>query len=412
MKFTQLTDTLNYPKQYRTKLSDYHSRIIEYVCNHYKNNMRYKRNIVYAMNAFSYAVCNGDTISSNWNKDDPLANIPDIDSDSMDKFLKDSNLYIDLGRIEWDLVESIEESQMNVNPDNVEVIESKEHITTEKNKEETKEILENIEIEVGHEPQTEISKKQEEPASTIKSKKHTSKEDLYIQNPLVPRIDINNVYASGLDGADALVVYGTLPVIPTRQRDISITTDVSLFSDEDLMNLYPNCFIPTRSSVMYERINGIPYDEQLGCILPIEGFTEEQVRDNIIKYPHLYQIVKEVDGKIVPFYSTIENKNHELQQLAAIWEDLPNASKMPKTKEFIKEYSVRRYLLERDILNVDHKYKMFGELDPYLTLFTTPRDYMKFYGVDDVVELARQCVRSRVAYRFSRNPVIRRLSNV
>ena len=77
----------------------------------------------------------------------------------------------------------------------------------------------------------------------------------------------------------------------------------------------------------------------------------------------------------------------------------------------MKEYVVRRYLLERDISNVQHRYPLWGSLDPFLTLFMPPDEYIK-YGYTDIIDLARKCVESRVSYRKSRNPIVRRLSNV
>ena len=87
------------------------------------------------------------------------------------------------------------------------------------------------------------------------------------------------------------------------------------------------------------------------------------------------------------------------------------ASKIPYNREFVKEYVVRRYLLERDIYHIHHVYPMFGRLDPFLTLFMPYEEYKK-NGYNNSVDIAKQCVKSRVSYKTSRNPVLRRLENV
>ena len=87
---------------------------------------------------------------------------------------------------------------------------------------------------------------------------------------------------------------------------------------------------------------------------------------------------------------------------------LPDLKTLKPSWSIIAEYVVRRYLLERDILHVDHKYKMYGTLDPYLTLFMPSQDYVSA-GYKDVVAIAKHCVESRVSYLQSRSPIIRRL---
>ena len=77
--------------------------------------------------------------------------------------------------------------------------------------------------------------------------------------------------------------------------------------------------------------------------------------------------------------------------------------------DFIKEYVTRRYILERDIKHIDHKYPIFGDLSPFLTLFM-PRENYESLGYD-TEDIAIRCIISRVDYKKSRNPVIRRLNN-
>ena len=181
-------------------------------------------------------------------------------------------------------------------------------------------------------------------------------------------------------------------------------------TDSELLNLFPTEFIRTRAECMYEEHPGIKCDSQLGLILPIKGYTEKQLRDNIIKYPHIFKLMKCVEGSFESFYSTIEIDG-QLHKISEVWKNLPESKSIPYTKEFVKEYVVRRYLLERDIKHIDHKYKIFGSLDPFLTLFA-PADFYVFAGYKKPVELAKSCVIARVNYKQSRNPVLRRLADV
>lgn len=150
-----------------------------------------------------------------------------------------------------------------------------------------------------------------------------------------------------------------------------------------------------------------PFDENLGVILPINGFTYDQIRENIIKYPHFYKLKRKINNNFVSFYSNIEIDN-SLHDTLEVWDSLPDSKLIPKTTEFIKEYVVRRYLLERDIYKIKHKYPIFGNIDPFLTLFTTPADYIQF-GFSDTEYIAKQCVISRVNYLQTRNPVLRKV---
>ena len=133
--------------------------------------------------------------------------------------------------------------------------------------------------------------------------------------------------------------------------------------------------------------------------------------DNIIKYPHFEGLVRQgrLKGttRYVDFWKYIEI-NGELYKTKDIWEELDDTKRLPKVKAVMEDYVVRRYLLERDLKGIDHKYKLFGELDPYLTLFMPSENYIQL-GYTDVIDIAKQCVKSRVSYKLSRNPVIRRL---
>lgn len=421
LKFTQLTDKLKYPLHCKSKLLLYHSAVITYVISKFDGTSRTKRKIVDSLNILSYVAVSGDNCLQEWSLEDPLENLPDIGDDDVEHTLKPLGLLIKLADIEWDVAPTFQPSQMHVV--SAESSGSKEQPIVPKT-------LPASNVHTLSETPIRPAKRSSPVQNKIASREGkdlmaadttrptkplvltdiTPKEDLYIQHPLVPRLDINSVYACGKDGPDSLVIYTTLPEVPRRQSEISITTDISKMSNEDLMRLYPKQFIRTRADAMYTAIKDVRFHHTLGVVPTIAGFEEADVIDNIIQYPHLYQLMKNVDGKFVTFYATIEIDG-VLHDIKDVWDDLPDAKKLPNTKEFMKEYVVRRYLLERDIKHIDHKYKMFGNLDPYLTLFTTPEDY-KGFGYDDVVQLAVSCVKSRISFRSSRNPVLRRLQHV
>lgn len=232
---------------------------------------------------------------------------------------------------------------------------------------------------------------------------------MYIKPPTIPQLDTSVPWLITEKYNNVYVIYKSLPEIPKKQCQISCTTDVSKMTAADLIRLFPNHLIHTRSSVMYEKYGDLDFDDNLGIVLPISGFSPNQVRDNIIRYPHLYKLKKVVNGEIESFYSTIEI-NGEIHSILDIWDSLPDAKRMPKSSEYIKEYVARRYLLERDIKHIDHRCKMYGSLDPFLTLFTTSDMYNDF-GYTDSLELAKCCVKSRVNYKQTRNPIIRMVQN-
>ncbi len=365
IKFTQLTDKLNYPPKIKARLSTLHAEIITYVINNFRNTNQYKSNIISLMNTVSYYLICGDSLPANWSPNNPFENIEIIDSSEYEDKLG-GNLFLELRDISWDIEES-------------------EHSTDIKKSD----------------------MKQSVTKSNCRRSEPTPKENLYIKPPTFPQFDITKPWLNMQKDGTAYTIYKTLPIIPENQSQISVTTDVSIMTKSDLMNLYPNCFIRTRAATMYEKHDGLDFDNDIGTIIPISGFTVEQVRENIIKYPHFYKLQRLVDGKCVSFYSNIEIDGI-LYDTLEVWDSIPDSKSMPKNSDFIKEYVVRRYLLERDILGIQHKYPLFGSLDPFLTLFTTPSDYIKF-GFEDVEDVARQCVISRVQYKQSRNPILRKV---
>lgn len=384
IKFTSISENYQVKKAFKGTLSSMHSSVITYVVKHYQGTARYKEQVVKVINTITYAVYASEPLPFDWSPQNPFVNIPAIDEDLMKDVLGD--VYLTVDSIEWDLkvVEDPEESKPA--PQNI-IAVAKPKFTPIDNK-----------------PATNS-------APTIDaSVKLTDPLDLYLQAPEVPQFDFTKPFMQGVDGADKLVIYTTLPEIPRRQRDISATTDVNRMTDNDLMRLFPNHFVRTRAEAMYDDI-GLPSDPQFGNIIPIEGYTQEQVLKCIIEYPHLYKLARHQSGlqsntNFPSFYGWIEI-NGELVPTMDIWDSLDVAKKLPRQAEYVKEYVVRKYLLDRDINNSYFKYPLFGELQPFLTLVMPAEEYAK-RGYDPLT-IARQCVLSRVAFKQSRNPIIRRL---
>lgn len=380
MKFTQIPDKLSYPSRISAKLSTLHSDIITYTLSNFRNTNRYKNKVVNLLNTISYYLISGDSLPTDWNSINPFENIDFIDSDICENKLGDLCLHVK--DITWDVKEAdyVAESNSLI----VSSAPSSNIVQEQKHSDMKKAIITNT-------------------ASL------TSKEDLYIKPPTIPQLDTSVPWMITEKYNNVYVIYKSLPEIPKKQCQISCTTDISKMTAADLLRLFPNHLIHTRSSVMYEKYGDLDFDDNLGVILPISGFSPNQVRENIIQYPHLYKLKKVVNGEIESFYSTIEI-NGEIHSILDIWDSLPDAKRMPKSSEYIKEYVARRYLLERDIKHIDHKYNMYGSLDPFLTLFTTCDMYSDF-GYRDSLELAKCCVKSRVNYKQTRNPIIRMVQN-
>ena len=382
-KFTQIPDQLPYSKYCKAQIATAHSRIIEQVATIFDKSARQRRKIIRLMNVISCIYISNETPPDNWDIHyllDNLDNISEVSDESLRKCLQ--NTYIR----EKDVVFDIEP---------VADVPARPAETTKST------------------PAPVAAKRESRKVSITPSEKkrpETNKSDLYIQPPVVPQFNTKEVLARGYVHGSTYCVYSSEPKIPTKQNEISATTDVNLMIDSDFMKLFPTTFIRTRSNQMYLPCEGIELHPELGLILPIDGFTRDQIVDNIVKYPHLFKLMKECDGEVLSFYTTIEIDG-ELLQISDVWKDLPESSVIPYKSDFVKEYVVRRYLLERDVKGIKHRYSMYGTLDPFLTLFTTADDYIRM-GYDDVIDIARKCVNARVSYKRSRNPVLRRLEEL
>lgn len=374
VKFTQLTDKLKYPAKIKAKLSTLHSDIITYVMDNFRNTAKYKSKIVDTLNTVSYYVITGSSFPANWKSSSPLDNIELVDSSVCEDSI--GNLFIHVKDITWDVTESeriVVDNAVKSKPDDA--VQLKSISTSTKMR--SDEIVLNP----------------------------TPKEHLYIKPPSVPQFDTTKPWLQSNLNQTIYTIYPSLPEIPVNQSQISVTTDVTKMTVRDMMKLFPNHFIRTRAATMYEEHSGLILDDDIGIILPITGFSPEQIKDNIIKYPHIYKLTRNIDNAFTSFYSKIEIDG-ELYDTLEVWDTLPDSNKLPRNSEFIKEYVVRRYLLERDILKVEHRYPLFGTLEPFLTLFTSSDDYIRM-GYTDVSYIAKQCVIARVSYKRSRNPILR-----
>ena len=371
IKFTNISETYKVKRGFKGKLSELHSSVITYVINHFDGTLAYKRTVVRILNILTYAVYASEPLPFNWSPMHPFDNIPDIDDDTIEEVLGD--VYLTVEAIDWDV--------------------------------QVAEVAPNVE---GTKLRP-VSVLPETPVATVKSAVviETPSTDLYIQAPDIPQFDVTRPWIQKQCGSDLLTIYTTLPEIPQRQRDISITTDVNRMTDMDLLKLYPNHFVRTRAKEMYVPQTNMDFDKDFGVILPIDDYSKEQVIDNIIKYPHLYKLAREQNGELVSFYAYMEIGG-ELVDTLEVWDKLEISKWIPKSAEFIKEYIVRKYLMDLEYKHAEFKYPIFGTLDPFLTLFMPMTEYAK-RGYD-AVELARQCVKSRVSYKQSRSPILRRIN--
>ena len=397
--FLQLTAKLPYPPAVKGKLSTIHATIVNQVIESFTNKHTEKLKAVHAINCVSYMYMSSDALPFNWDVKNPLNTYRNIDDDTLREFLGD--MYISTKDIDWtDVPVSDEVSDGSVPVETSVSVDDSTVVPTVPEPKPTI-LIEPIQGKTVSQPA--------KPNPVLRTIPPTDKSDLYIQPPVVPRFDSAHPYVSGKVGEVQFTVYPSYPLIPTKQNEISMTTDVDRMSDNDLKRLYPNCLIRTRATCMYESCDGIELDPKLGLILPIHGYTKKQLVDNIIKYPHIFRLLKQVNGSLESFYSTLE-VDGELYKISDVWSTLPESGIIPYTKEFVKEYVVRRYLLERDIKGIEHKYPLYGSLDMFLTLFTSPDDYASM-GYTNIIQMARDCVTARVNYKRSRNPVLRRLQD-
>lgn len=378
IKFTNISEAYKVQRNVKGVLSGLHSSVITYVCAHFDGTMAYKQKVVKVLNILTYAVYASELLPPDWKMDNPFVNIPDIEDDLIEEAIGD--VYLTVEGIDWD-IQPVESAL----PDYATAVSNVSAVP----------IPIFRPVVAAETVETKVSTVVETPST-----------DLYLQAPEIPQFDVTKPWLQKQCGSDLLTIYTTLPEIPRRQRDISITTDVNKMTESDLLKLYPNHFVKTRAPIMYTPQTNMDFDADFGVILPIDDYTHDQIVDNIIRYPHLYKLVREQNNELVSFYAYMEIDG-ELVDTLEVWDSLEISKWIPKNAEFIKEYLVRKYLLDAEHKGIDHKYKIYGSLDPYLTLFMPTTEYAK-RGFD-VVDLARQCVQARVAYKRSRSPILRRI---
>lgn len=370
--FTHLPAQLNYPAKVRSKLSAQHSAVIQAAVYEFPGTYRAKVQYVDILNLLSYYMLTNSDLTDVWDGWHPLEFKCEEKPDDLEDVLKD--LYLTVSDIEWDIEAHISDSTSSAPA--VEPIVNPHAVRP-----------------------TPVSATSEPP---------TPKSDLYLGGPIFPEFDVNKPWIQATVRNEVYTIYTSLPEIPTTQSEITVTTDETKLTDSDRMKLFPNCVIPTRAAVFYDHMNNMPYDDDLGLIFPIADFTEAEIRDNIIKYPHLHNLIKYIDGEAKPFYSALEI-NGELYDICKreVWESIPDLSLLPFNVDFLKEYVIRRYILERDLRGVQHKYPMFGSFEPFITMFMPANNYARRgYDPHDVADA---CVTNRIAYLRTRNPIIRKI---
>lgn len=391
MYFTQIPDKLKYPANIRGKLSSLHSIIVTHVMAEFPGTRSYKVKVLDVINNLSYHVLVNDDLSQVWNSDKPLELKQLVDNNIIKKNI--GAMYLEYSDVKWDVDISSTTDDTTAN-------------TTDTQKSETV-VQKSKPISTSTSAKPLFTDTKADPKPTVQNSTiPTPKENLYIKCPTIPQFKSDDVYVTGFINGERYSIYKSLPIIPSKQNEISATTDLSLMTEMDLRNLYPNRIIHTRDECMYEPTPSIYQHPILGNILPIEGYTQEELIDNIVRYPHIFRLCRQIDDDIVSMYSTIEI-NGELQRTLDVWDDLPESAILPRTSQYIKEYVVRRYLLERDH-GVKHKYPIYGAFDEYITLFMPIDDYIKL-GYTDIICMAKKCVAARIAYKRSRNPILRGL---
>lgn len=399
------------------KLSEFLSELVRNAADNFENTKKFKQGVVDIINIYSYNLIVERQVNPNGFNGFNISDYPHIEEDLCP-------WYLTVDAIDWDVEESTSANNKK----------SISELSSSHNKAESNNVIQKsskIESSTVKKPKT-TSKISTRSDSTKPSA--TNKMDLYIQPPTYPQLDINKLWMTGYDRANSKMIgiFESLPEVPTCQREISSTTQLADMTKADFINLYPTHLIHTRTPELYIKYDGynLDYDDDLGALLPIGNgkYTREQLIDNIIRYPHLHNIRREYkdtgitvskyrdDGTIHPLYLYIEIDG-QLLSIKDVWNTdiLPETKNIPPRTEYIRDYVVRRYLLERDIDHIQHKYPMMCDLRPYLTLFMPPEEYLSRGYIKDIdkgaVDLAKQCVESRILYHQSSNPMIRRIQN-
>lgn len=404
IKLEDVADRIHVPKNVKAKLQTNYSLLYTWTASNYKNRKVFKQSTVNKINMLIYYLLTDGDVPYDWKSivESPRYDLP-LDEHEVQSTV--APYYFDVDVIEWDVNMDVVPKVLDVVPETPKQLTKEDEVNTslEENEEVKSSTKESIEVK--QEPERVYTFEAKTSTGDKYTASLTPKEDLFLTVPAYPRIGpLDTTYTN---------IHVSLPQIPTKQSDVSVTTQVNWMSDADLMKLYPNHLVRTRSPLMYQERSGITMDPDFGLLVPVNGYTDAQVRDCIIRYPHIFKIMRVMeDGTYRSFYNDIEIDG-ELVNILEAWKYLPEAkiididslSSKSEQVEFMKEYAIRRYLLERDVGKIKHKYEIRGTLPEFMTLFM-PASRYKQEGIIDVVELARMCVKARISYLSSRNPRI------
>lgn len=418
LNLSQLIDDY-LPQKYKAASNKLFKHVYDVVSLTYSGSSLQHQIVIDGINTLAYIILKGDDVPIYWDDCRPFDNLPDVDYDELKSVLKEYMLTVD--SICWDIdtnygvsttsstyVEPIKHSTVVVNSNQV-----MNGLLSNHAKQRNEIYEQKLQVQTSHQiDETTISKL-------------TPLEDVLLDPgyPCFPKLDFSDYWIVAIDAkGEEYGIPKSLPLVPECQSDITVTTDVSRMTKTDFLKLYPNHIMKLRNSCMYQKYDGydLDYDEDLGVIFPIAGFSKAQVIDNIIKYPDLTNIGPGRVGKKriskfteqketiwEDFYKRIE-LNGELHLITKdFWEQTSELSCLPPNKAFQQEYVIRKYLLERDN-GIHHEKEMFGTLYPFITLFMPMEEYIK-RGYNNVESIAEKCVKSRVSYFRSRNPMLLRL---
>ena len=429
LNLSQLIDGYELPMKYKATASTVFRGVYSWVSSHYSNSKVFKKHVVDGLNTITFLILSDESMPNNWSISDPFSNLPLMPGeDELEDTLGEFLLTVD--SICWDVdstsplfpetVTAIEKANQRIRDNTLNGAHSLQFKSNSVNKllSGTKSNTDDI-----YEKRLELQPSSDIDASTASSM--TLLRDVLLDPgyPYFPRIDMKHPWLVGVDkdGVEFSIPKG-LPAIPQKQSDICLTTEVNTMTSSELLKLYPDHIMQLRHEEMYKRHEGydkLEYDDSLGVIFPVPGFTREQVIDNIIKYPDIINIGPGRKGKRrggairgdesvwAPFESMMEIDGELVKVDQALWETLPELKCMPPNRAFQQEYVVRKYLLERDN-DIPHTKEMYGTLYPFITLFMPADEYIR-RGYRNVDEIVIMCVKSRVSYYRSRSPILERL---
>ena len=369
-----------------------------------------KRLAAATLNSLVTAILKGDSLPANIS----IYSQSPYEDDDMKSTL--GNAYVTYDMFDWSMLEDDSEDSIGYARECVESKEEPIHADTTlkcSNDDHFKNRNDNLSSSIEkHIHATESSSDQQNINQEFVGYKSTF-EDINLDFRKFPIRDKSRLWDTCYDDCGReMKVYYSYPIIPTKQNEITITTPYEEMTDRDLMNLFPDHFIRTRLDVMYEPQEGFTVHPKFGFIPKITGFTEDQVIDNIIKYPrfsHIFRMVEDDDSykrqKRIAFINRVEvdGKLLTFKEAVRTVDDMRN---LPDIHVFHFDYIMRRYLLERDYHTVEHKYPLDGYLQPFTVLFMTPEEYAEF-GYTDPLDLACQCVKHRVQFYQSIHPLTR-----